>query len=668
MKVNRVRVQNYKPIIDSGWVDVEGGITTLIGGNESGKTSFLEAIRSFGDDEPYSGSEICDQIDSNKSKDELPIVTIEFQMEMEDIETIQESDSDVTNKEFKITKFADGSKIKQDRVFIGEDYKFSKVIEPTLASLKDMTDDFEDLAERMGGQYRQHYSEELQPVLEEIVKSEHEEDDFLDLYNELETALNNIPEDNNEIKNKKEEYLQIWENEEKRIFDKISDFPNLNEYLPNIVYHSEFDLISDEVNESSLDSEEFKTFRNFLEIVGINPDEFSELSPIERRRVTDRAEGEIEGEVNKIWEQKEVEVDLYYENEIFYAQIKDDRIRDDQAVDRELRRPSERSKGFQWFFSFYINLTAQSEKSQDNSLILLDDPAVFLHPQGKRNWLEAIEDLSDGNQIIYSTHSPFLIRKDYPRRIRLVSDQGDLGSKVMSELHKGDSTTLEPLRNALGIGLGDSPFVSKRKILVEGISDYNILIGVANYFRDHLEEDILDWSEVTVMPTNGADQMIQAAKWVASEEFSYALLLDNDEKGKQVQDDISEHHQDVDDDRVFLLHKEEGPPFHLEIEDMFAPEFLIDCVNEAYSEQFDDWSRIDIEEDEDETWLIEGVEYSGRKIMSKLTKIFDERERGDPDKVLIANEIRDRLTSGHNDLESGAESFKHILGKIRNVT
>jgi hypothetical protein len=228
--------------------------------------------------------------------------------------------------------------------------------------------------------------------------------------------------------------------------------------------------------------------------------------------------------------------------------------------------------------------------------------------------------------------------------------------------------TLEPLRNALGIGLGDSPFVSKRKILVEGVSDYDILTGLANYYRDHLRNDILAWDEITIMPTNGGDNMIQAAKWVASEEFSYVLLLDNDQKGKEVTKEIEEHHHEIDPDRAILLEKEDDERnFNIEIEDIFDPVFYIDCVNSAYQKQFDDFEPLKVEE-HDEYWLIEEYEYKGRKIVNRIEDVFDDRGLGDLDKILVASEIQDRLTNNRDVSESDVEGFKSILGRVRNLT
>ena len=55
MKLKRFRVQNFRNVTDSGWVEMDD-ILTLVGKNESGKTSILKALWKFNpfEEQPYS--------------------------------------------------------------------------------------------------------------------------------------------------------------------------------------------------------------------------------------------------------------------------------------------------------------------------------------------------------------------------------------------------------------------------------------------------------------------------------------------------------------------------------------------------------------------------------------------------------------------------------------
>lgn len=45
MKILRIRIENYKSFLDSGWVEIGGSRTVVVGQNNSGKTAFLQALR-----------------------------------------------------------------------------------------------------------------------------------------------------------------------------------------------------------------------------------------------------------------------------------------------------------------------------------------------------------------------------------------------------------------------------------------------------------------------------------------------------------------------------------------------------------------------------------------------------------------------------------------------
>src|SRR5437773_862580 len=54
MNLTAFRIQRYKSILDSGWIEVSP-LTVLVGKNESGKTTVLRALHKFNpfDAEPY---------------------------------------------------------------------------------------------------------------------------------------------------------------------------------------------------------------------------------------------------------------------------------------------------------------------------------------------------------------------------------------------------------------------------------------------------------------------------------------------------------------------------------------------------------------------------------------------------------------------------------------
>src|SRR5439155_24329953 len=95
----------------------------------------------------------------------------------------------------------------------------------------------------------------------------------------------------------------------------------------------------------------------------------------------------------------------------------------------------------------------------------------------------------------YTTHSPFMIDVDHLERTRTVTDAADGTTKVSEDVWPKDEDALFPLQAALGYQLAQSLFVSKRQVIVEGISDLWILKSLDHAMeatgRTRLRRDIV---------------------------------------------------------------------------------------------------------------------------------------------------------------------------------
>ena len=141
-----------------------------------------------------------------------------------------------------------------------------------------------------------------------------------------------------------------------------------------------------------------------------------------------------------------------------------------------------RSSGFRWFVSF---LAAFKEFESDKSVVLLDEPALALHARAQRDFLDFIEDtLAGTHQVLYTTHSPFMVDPAHLERVRVVEDMGpEDGAKVKVQLMSRDPDTLSPLQRPLGYDIADI-FVGADNLVVEGLSDYTYLSIMSEALRD----------------------------------------------------------------------------------------------------------------------------------------------------------------------------------------
>ncbi len=154
----------------------------------------------------------------------------------------------------------------------------------------------------------------------------------------------------------------------------------------------------------------------------------------------------------------------------------------------------ERSTGFAWFFSFLVWFSQVKRTYGENLFILLDDPGIGLHAKAQEDLLRYIsQELEPHYQVIYTTHSPFMIEPNNLHRARTVEDiisttddgrEQYLGTKVGEKVFSTDSDTLIPLRTALGYEMMNSMVSGHKTLLVESMAEAFYL----NWFSTRLNE------------------------------------------------------------------------------------------------------------------------------------------------------------------------------------
>lgn len=241
---------------------------------------------------------------------------------------------------------------------------------------------------------------------------------------------------------------------------QVKDVKRLIENLPKILYFDHISLIKSRVELDTLlnGDKNHQTERNLLKIGGLqNNYEILFEDSTRGRRASEEASRLITQQIRRVWSQEPtIEIKLNVNGKVLYIDISDDTTVYDT--------PESRSLGFRWYLSFYINFISQTFEAKANEFIfLLDEPGIHLHPAGQKDLTRVMEDLAVKNQLLYTTHSPFMINREYPQRVRLVS-KGKDGTQIDSQAYREN---WRPLRRQIGLMIGDLFFFNDSSLIVE---------------------------------------------------------------------------------------------------------------------------------------------------------------------------------------------------------
>jgi predicted ATP-dependent endonuclease of OLD family len=245
-----------------------------------------------------------------------------------------------------------------------------------------------------------------------------------------------------------------------------------------------------------------------------------------------------------------------------------------------------RSRGFVWFFSFVAYFSQQ--KNQDAPLILLlDEPGLFLHGSAQGDLLRYIEEeLKSVYQVIYTTHSPFMVDATHFDRIRIVEDKSvsseselppdEQGTKVLCDVLEAAEGSLFPLQGALGYDLSQTLFVGPNCLIVEGVSDL-IYIQTITAILERQKKSGLS-PKWTVTPVGGAGKVPTFVALLGSQKnLNLATLIDFQTSDQQQIENLYKKR---------LLQKKRVITFadftntsEADIEDMFDVSFYLHLVN-----------------------------------------------------------------------------------------
>ncbi len=249
-----------------------------------------------------------------------------------------------------------------------------------------------------------------------------------------------------------------------------------------------------------------------------------------------------------------------------------------------------RSRGFVWFFSFlawYTHLRGDGKRL----ILLLDEPGLALHARAQEDLLRYFEkELKPNHQLVYTTHSPFMVDPTQFERVRIVQDlsiepNGDKlceqaqGTKVITEVLDATPDSLFPLQGALGYELHQTLFVGPNNLVVEGVSDLLYIQAVSALPQQDGRVGLS--GEWTITPVGGSDKVATFVALIgAQSNLNVAVLIDYQKKDQQSIENL--YKRKLLSRRKVLTYADYVGSNEADVEDMFDPDFYLKLVNGAF--------------------------------------------------------------------------------------
>ena len=414
MLLTKFRVTEFRSVQDSGWIEAEQ-ITALIGTNESGKTNIMLPLWKLN---PAADGQI-------DLRDDLP------------------------RDKFHVYRNASPKPI-----FIRAQYALNSDEQAELAAIIscDVSEISEIIVARdFDGNYSYEFPNE----------SEHEDENvaFVDVNGVKEYIKSHMPK-----------------------YVYYSNYGNLDSqiYLPQVLQN---------MNKTGLgvkDAAKARTLKTLFKYVNLDPKEITEMgtennsSPSaaqieatakkkqERQILLSSAAADFTKAFNEWWRQGNYIFSFDADGNYFRIWVSD-------SVRPEPIELEARSTGLQWFFSFYLVFLVESELHHKNAILLLDEPGLTLHPLAQRDLFRFFENLSQSNQIVYTTHSPFMVDSNHLERVRSIYIDSSGKTVASADLRaaerlkgKNQPQSIYPAHAALGLSVSDTLLVNCNPILVEG--------------------------------------------------------------------------------------------------------------------------------------------------------------------------------------------------------
>jgi len=484
MILSLVEMTDFRSIKGTIKLDCDRKVTILLGSNDHGKTNILRAVEHLNDDVPITEEE------ANWDADGSPAISFSFALTATEKKEWRAIIEEVVNRRNSILQ----RKVEEEAAANASESAEAPPTPSTTAKKPTPSEDDALEAELLVPE------SVLDPLLATIVLTRKGVGGALQ-FGGLE--FDKLPEDLTTFLNDKKPRVELF----RLLAGNLQDSATAE----NIV------------------TDEYEFLQGVFFYAGIDPLKSADLFVQNDKtvRALDNASEQLNGSLSRLWGQgTELKFGLRHNGKTSSIEF----LADDPAIKSRKARMSKRSDGVTQFFRVSMVLYGRRKKNPANSYIyLFDEPGVLLHPQGQRDLLQVFEQLADDNQIVYATHSLFLLNQNFPERHRLIYKDGE-GTKVDQKPYRQN---WKWATDALGVYLTSNILFSNRILLVEGDSDPMYFYELFRQLNksDELDVDLNSLGIMSFYDYQNLRYLLQAFKREGQDTLLF-VLTDGDAEGK----------------------------------------------------------------------------------------------------------------------------------------
>ena len=618
MRLIRFKVTNFRSVVDSGWIDAER-VTALIGVNESGKTNLLLPLWKLnpareGEIRPTSDYPKGNYASVRADPGAFKFIAAEF-----DTSKIASALNKMTGTAPELLSVVEVSRSFDGGYSIGfpnhkpereaKQEEVSTLIRGAIEEIE-LISPIEDETE-----FKAKILESLNSILSSISNGQTLTAKRLaDIGETVRQALPEKTQPNSSIAPRFNRLLEAIKQLERQLNAlRPSDVKGVKEYIieqiPRFLYYSNYGNLDSEIylphvvenlkrtDLGAREAAKARTLRVLFSFVRLKPEEILELGrdfqdpqgkkptdtqiaeiankKRERTILLNSAGTDLTKRFREWWKQGDYTFEFQADGDHFRIWVSD-KLRPEKV---ELE---DRSSGLQWFLSFYLVFLVESSRDHRDAILLLDEPGLSLHPLAQRDLSAFFENLAATNQIIYTTHSPFLVDADLLDKVRKVYVAEDGSTKASSDLRRGSdnprkSGATYAIYSALNMNVAESILYGCNPIIVEGPSDQHYLATIKTLLIG--DQKINPKREIVFPPSHGAkNAKVVASILTGRDEILPFMLLDGDELGRKMSNDLKNGLYQSAKNRILSTDQFAGFE-DSEIEDLFPQKFLADVVD-----------------------------------------------------------------------------------------